>query len=228
MARKASDLFTLLQSRGSGRGASGRSGPGILGQMTGWLLGLVGPKRRRFDGGGSRRALQFSGIALAGIVFASLGAGYLLGDAFPLGGKGPALRGPSREQPGGVAPQVLAGNGSGLERYRLTPETECKPLARQGYLLGVFGEGEAARAEASNLALRLRAEGIDSARPYRVWMKNGRQPWTVLAYYDGGAEGADGVRRKVMAAVARVPDLAQSQQVATEKKRDWPEALAVE
>jgi hypothetical protein len=218
MARKASDLFTLLQSRGGGRGASGRSGSGILGQMMGWLQGLAGPKRRRFDGGGGRRALQFSGMALLGIVFASVGAGYLLGDAFPLGGKGSALRGPNRQEQGGVAPQVLGGPAAGVDKYRLSPDKECDTLTKQFYVVANYGED--GRAQASELALLLRSNGVETARPYLFWKPHA---WITVVYFE--VDQAEAVRQKLL----QMPDLAGHPRFAADRKRikDWPPALAV-
>src|SRR5262249_15282415 len=161
--RKASDLFTLLQSRGGGRGASGRMGPGILGSMMGWFSGLGGGKRRRFDGGGRGRMMQFSSLALAGIVFASVGAGYLLGDAFPMGGRTSAVRSQGGQEPKGLPPQVL-GSPASLDRFRLPAEKECDALSKECYVVASYGSGDQARAQAGNLALLLRSRGIDTAR----------------------------------------------------------------
>ena len=221
MARKASDLFTLLQSRGSGRGASGRSGSGIFGQMTGWLSGLSGHRRRRYEGG--RRAMQFSGIALCAIVFASAGVGYLLGDTFPLGGKGAALRSQGRQEPQGVAPQVLG--AASLDRFRLPADKESDSLSEDCYVVANYGEGDKARAQAADLALLLRSQGIDAARPYHYWDQH---LWWTVVYYKG-SDQADEVRKKLVQVpeLPGHPEFAEARTRMQNQRKDWPPAMQV-
>lgn len=215
MARKASDLFTLLQSRGGGRGASGR--PGILGQVTGWLNGLFGSSKRRYHDGGGRRAMQFSSTALLGIVFASLGVGYLLGDAFPLAGRAALRRGPPQD-PGPVRPHVIK---TGVEAFRLDATEECKPVSKQAYIAAWYGgDTEGERSSASALALQLRAEGLETARPFRVW--NGEASnWAVMAYFEGSDAAAE-VRKKIVSVAAGYPELMAVRKLLEAKNKDWP------
>jgi hypothetical protein len=221
MARKASDLFTLLQSRGGGRGASGRSGPGLFGSMMGWFSSLGGPKRRRFDGGGRGRMVQFSSLALAGIVFASVGVGYLLGDAFPMGGKNSPLRSQGRQEPQGTVPQVLGNPAVNLDKYRLSPDKEADVLSKQCFALAMYEEGDRDREQAADLALQLRAHGIATARPFLLW--NPRH-WLTVAYYED-AEQAQAVREKLL----QVPELAAHPQFGAIRKKtpDWPKPMRV-
>jgi hypothetical protein len=218
MARKSNDLYSLLQSR---RGGSRRStsGGGILGWLTG-LLGSLSVRRSRADLG-PVRGVTLSGPTLAALAFASLGTGYLLGDAFPMGPKDggeAALRVAARNE--GTRPGPIGGQG--MDAFRLSPEAEVEPLSSQAYFLAVFAEDQ--RPKASDLALYLRSRGIDTARPYR-FARGGRHFWVTLAYFDGAPAG-DELRRKLL----QVPPSPEQPEF-TEFRNStegWPPAAALQ
>ena len=81
MARKASDLFSLLAARGGNR----RSG--ILSQVAKSVGAAFSSKKQP----GPRRVV-LSGISFLGVCFVCVALGYLLGDQFPVSPGRQALR----------------------------------------------------------------------------------------------------------------------------------------
>lgn len=235
MARKASDLFSLLQSRGRGRGGSSRRSAGgaigkVFGSVTGAVRGLMG-SRGTDVGRGSRSSrsagntIRMSGLGMAGIAFLCLGVGYLLGDAFPLSGQAALRAGTSTD----------AGKGSGTEgagpRQPVRPgpignqgpnggaaadDGSFAPLTNEGFFLAAFGNGQKQRAV--DLAAHLRGQGIDSVRAY--WYQAGSDSqWVTVAYFDGPANAA-----KTRADLLKVPGPAADPEFENVRKRtkDWP------
>lgn len=214
MVRKSSDLFTLLASRGRAP-ARRKSGGG-------------GGLFRSVFGGGSQdvtapRKQGSSGLALAAVAFLCLGAGYLLGDAFPMTprtGAGEALRaGPqarSGQRPGPVVTPVAKQEPVANDGV-LRPEVEVEPLTNQAFFLVAYEDD---RALASDLARKLRVAGITTARPYRVWM-NSKTYWTVAAYFDGAKE-KEALRQKLLQVAS--PDGHPKFESSRKSVPDWPPA----
>ena len=225
MARKSSDLFTLLASRGRApaRRRSGGGGGGFFRSFFGSTSQDVTAPRKQ----GS------SGLALAAVAFLCLGVGYLLGDTFPMTprawspeaprtGTAEALRaGPAArpgQRPGPVAPVAQPQTQPPADDGVLRPEVEVEPLTNQAFFLVAYEEDH--RALASDLARKLRVAGIRSARPYRVWM-NSKNYWTVAAYYDGAKE-KDELRQKLLQVPA--PEGHPKFESSRKLVPDWPPA----
>lgn len=186
LARKAHDLFSLLQSRGrSGR----RSGGGFLASLGSLFGGLLPQKRHRDPVRSRGHGITLNGPTIAGIVFACLGIGYLLGDAFPLRAGGKDLNATQRRAE--VTAEVP---GLLTEAVELTPSQECEKLGDRA--LGIWASGGAqARDGASRVARFLRTQGLQG-RTYQVWSKEGTNAWFAVAYFAPEQETA--VRQKLL------------------------------
>lgn len=219
MARKSSDLFTMLKTRGSRRGGRRSGGGGMFSTLGRLLQAVTGGGRRSQDLGPSRRRVTLSGLAALGIAFACLGVGYLLGDAFPMRSREALRMSPPDNQTRPVQPGTIGADPAGLERFRLDPEVECVPLSNQAYFLAAFPDD--ARQRASDLALYLRSKGIATARLHRSWE---RSLWVVLAYFDGPRQG-DELRKglQTVAAPAHLPEFERFRKGSA----DWPPAATL-
>ncbi len=235
MARKASDLFSLLQSRGKGRGGSSRrSGSGGGTGVVGGALGSVVRAARSLFGGsrtdvgrgarasGGGRTIRLSGVALAGIAFVCLGVGYLLGDAFPMTANAALRAGPGQQDPGRSEP-VRPGpiDGGPKAAPGGLDGADLAPLTNQVFFLTVFGDGN--RQKAFDLAAHLQRNGVASARPY--WHQDGSgAAWLTVAYYDGPAQ-ARTLRDRLLAvpALPAVPEFESTRKTT----KDWPLAVVL-
>lgn len=186
MAHKSNDLFSLLSSRGRGRSRSGRRSGGLFAGVTGFLGALLPKPTRHKDVTRPRhQGVTLNGLSMAGIVFACLGVGYLLGDAFPLRAGGRDLnaslvKGPPEAQKPGM---IRAGG-------ELSEEEECARLSGNALTVGYFGGDD--RAKAAAIAKWLRGKGLDKARIYKQWLddSDGTSYWVALVYYKDAADEA--------------------------------------
>jgi hypothetical protein len=164
LARKASDLMSLLAHRGSLRR---RLRPGFLQQFGATLRSVVAGRR---EAPMPRRRMPRTSPAIIGAVLACVGTGYLLGNVFPWSDRsGSELRANQRE---GIAPGPIG------------EAEDLRPLATQCYLTAFYAElGLAATA-----AKGLRRAGIPKARLREVAMKDGHVHYGLVVYYDGQRE----------------------------------------
>lgn len=236
MARKPKDLYTVLQAqrrsgKGSfrGRAAGGPANKGygaqslteLLGHLWSWFTGRGRPPAKA--DAKAPAGIVLSGPALAAIVFASLGVGFLLGDMIGLGSGDAGLRAAektaSRGQETGIRPGPM---GSGV---RLAPTEETRVLADQALFVTRFGADQ--KETAGSLAEWLRGQGIETARIYLFWPddRSGSSHWLVLAYFDG-EEPPDELVQKLRA----LPANADCPEFDRQRKSlaDWPTPVRIQ
>ncbi|GAB4164187.1 MAG: hypothetical protein Fur0037_29410 [Planctomycetota bacterium] len=177
VARKAHDLFSLLQTRGA---RSARRPRGVWGSLWGFASGSGSSGSRSRDDG-RRRRIALSGPALAAIVFASLGAGYLVGDSFPMRQSGTDLNAEGQRR-AGIVPTSLKNAGE------MSAEEECRKLGSNALLVSFHGDSASERRdEASAMARFLRSQGLDKARILKIWVEE-QTRWLAVVYYANDEE----------------------------------------
>lgn len=164
MARKASDLFSLLAARTSHRRG------GLLGQVVSILGSLFRGKKQP----GPRRVV-LSSFGFLAVCFGCTGIGYLIGDQFPM--KGQALRMASPEAPRKETAQRPGPVDS--------PSKAPTHLANTALFIGRFVQ---LKQPAEDLARWLKSRGVESARALQVPNKQKELEWVVIAYYDGESQ----------------------------------------
>ncbi|MEM7204265.1 MAG: hypothetical protein AAF628_28660 [Planctomycetota bacterium] len=190
MARKGRDLFELLQLRARGGvpepRASVSSGADLLGdlraQVSDWFSSSFRPRSKRSRGGrGRKRASRsrsssagFGSALLAGLAFACLAVGFLLGRLTAGGDPRNELRMPAATPPT-VFPQSPTSGPGGLR-----PDQEVATLSSFFFILEVYPQPQ--RAKASQLAAWLRQNGVEEARIRSHSTKTGKDVWIVLVY----------------------------------------------
>ena len=173
MVRKASDLFSLLSSRGRGRRS--RSG-GWFRSVGGFVGGLL--PRRRADPV-SPRGASIPGYAAVALAALSLLVGYVCGTVFPFQrgaadlNTGAATDRREPQKPGPVNPVGA----------RRTPTPADTEVLTQAALCVAKYDGDGS--DAVLAADYLREHGLQRARVYRVWFEDGTSAWTTVVYYDG-------------------------------------------
>lgn len=179
MVRKASDLFSLLSSRGRGRRS--RNG-GWFRSVGGFVSGLL--PRRRVEPLPAR-GTSVPGYAAAALTALSLLVGYVCGTVFPYhrgaadlnAGAGTEPRQP--QKPGPVNPAGARRTPTAADLEVLTQKAVCVAL--------YDGDGS----DAVNAADYLRQHGVQRARVRRLWTNDGKSPWGTIVYYDGEGDRAE-------------------------------------
>lgn len=213
MARKSSDLMSLLAARGRSRGR-GRSG--FVQQVQavfGSALATVWPRGGRGGGHVARGAARANGsLALAGGAFVLVGIGYLLGSVFPWGalagergGAGLQMDG-TRRAPEGLEPGVI--------------HDDMKALSLDYLLTVAYVEKAAAMAAARNL----RQQGLERARVREVEI-SGRKAFGLVVYVDGRTD-RDAAEQLLRVVTPPDTSFAETREGAEAKGRDWPVFLS--
>lgn len=222
MARKAHDLFSLLQSRGGRGGRSGRrTSGGLLSGFTSILAGILpaGGGRNRDVTRSRGRGTTLNGPAIAAVVFASLLIGYLLGDAFPWRQR------PSSELNAGVHSERQAQVPGPLNNGgEMSAAEECKKLAAKALLVCVAGSDD--RQRVSAVSRYLRSQGLDKARCLQKWLKTGESYWLSVVYFEGEKDAGQVVQR--LQEVQFPADLVAQVEPCKNRKEGWPVVIDVE
>lgn len=206
LARKASDLMSLLAHRGAMR-RRGRSGAG-QGFFDVLRAVLAGGSGARGGGKAGRRGAAGAGnLLLAGLAFGCVACGYVLGSAFPWGGRGAGEL--KADAPQGIAPGPIG------ERRELQPRAA-------DYLIAAAYPDYSAAEEAAVALRGSGLEGLSLAGVREGTTRRGDQVYVLVAYYEGEAAGraARAALRQVAAPDAVFEDFRNKQQ-------DWPVAPAV-
>ncbi|MBK8097817.1 MAG: hypothetical protein IPK26_11960 [Planctomycetes bacterium] len=172
MVRKASDLFSLLSSRGRGR----RSRSGGWFRTIGGLVGGLLP-RRRVDPVAARGS-SVPGYAAVALAALSLLVGYVCGTVFPFQRGAAELNAGTSERREPQKPGPV--NPVGARRTPTATDTEI--LTQEALCVAKY-EGDGS--DAVLAADYLRQHGLQRARVYRVWFQDGTSAWTTVVYYDG-------------------------------------------
>jgi hypothetical protein len=195
MARKASDLMSLLAHRGSMRRRSSRSG--FL-QQVGTSLRAVVVGRR--DATAPRRNSRAS-MAVVGAALACVGTGYLLGNVFPWNRAPTDLRVGHPGTRTGVAPAIQG------------EIDEFRPLASQCFLTAAYPELPAAKAAAA----ALRQHGLQSARLQELRGNDGKQLFGLVVYFDGARD-----QEQLRAGLQGIPAPDQTFESCRKVVEGWP------
>jgi len=210
LARKASDLMSLLAHRGSLRRSS------RAGALHQWGRRLRAIVLGRSDPQQLRRSS--SGLPVVAAVIACLGIGYLLGNAFPWPhGQGGGELSARTGQRGGIAPGPLG------------EEEDLRPRSNQFFLATAYGQ--LADATAAARALRKTGQaGLSKAGVQQVSFEDKatkalRTGYTLVVYFDGTREKDQA--RSALRTVAAPDDHFETERKAgfeAERKAegDWP------
>lgn len=203
MARKSSDLFSLLATRGGNRRG------GIFGQVAGAIGSMFHSKRTQ---PGPRRVVM-SGLGFLAVCFVCGGIGYLLGDQFPMSPARQVLR---------ANPDV--GKSEGQKPGPIDNPSKPKPATKNAFYVGNFDDD---RAKADELTEYLKGQGVARASTYGVVRKGEKgdqsnqaeqKIWLVVVYFDTAKE-EEAMRRKLrtLQAPAKVPMFETWRST-----KDWP------
>lgn len=181
MARKSSDLFSLLATRGGNRRG------GIFSQVTGALGSMFRNKRQQ---PGPRRVVM-SGLGFLAVCFVCAGIGYLIGDQFPMSPARQVLRANAPDNGG-------KDNGGKTEGQRPGPMTNPAKPKPNAFYVGNFDDD---RAKADELTKYLKGQGVARASTYGAVRKGDKDNpdqnvWLVVVYFDTQKE-EDAVRLKL-------------------------------